>query len=423
MFLLDSSCAERMERGTPQRKTVYRISLTLVKRESLEDGDSGEASGGGLGPRRPENIKVGSLRRESLTEIQRSCLLEQLKEVENESDDSSSSHRYMRNFRTFSTGQLELGRLKICKKHKLQKDLKETVTSPLTEHGRDAPENTSVQSEEEIHESGEQEKEDSDRLKEGICAEATKAASTGNMENGSINKKNRLLKAKSTEERSCEPPLNGDEKISHSKSNGKVSPETPPLKRQPSLLRRSFSFRHWTGGELLRLRALSKDKHHSSSGCIGRDTRADGCEATAKISSATQSLACPYTDPPREKSRTLEVGAVLNKTDSMVELGRWERAHRGKNRTLDNSDLLRLAAEKDSTAGGGFLLRGGGGRSSERRLVRFFSGIFSKRDGAATSTPLGSPSTNQSLRRTRKFLSQSSTESMNGGSNDGKNKQ
>ncbi|KAF1371546.1 hypothetical protein PFLUV_G00269470 [Perca fluviatilis] len=103
----------------------------------------------------------------------------------------------------------------------------------------------------------------------------------------------------------------------------------------------------------------------------------------------------------------------------MSELSRWERARGNKNRTLDNSDLLRLADEKDEKDGG-FLLRGGGGRSSERRLVRFFSGIFSRRDGAPTSTPLGSPGgTNRSLRRSRRaVLSQSSTESMNGGSSE-----
>ncbi|XP_078147140.1 arf-GAP with GTPase, ANK repeat and PH domain-containing protein 1 isoform X2 [Centroberyx gerrardi] len=428
MYLLDGNYAERMERGTPQRKTVYRISLTLVKKESLEDGGDGGA--GGSGPRRPENPKVGAYRREGSTEIQRSCLLEQLKEVEDESDDFSSSHGYMRNFRTFSTGQLELGRLKISRKHHLQKELKEAATSPLAEHGREAPETPSPQSQEEKQgekqgESRAPEKEDSDRLKEDICTETTKTAPAGNMENGSINKKKRLLKAKSTEERSSEPPpLNGDGKLSHSKSNGKaakVSPETPPLKRHPGLLRRSFSFRHWTGGELLRLRALSKDKHHSSSGCIGRDAGADGGgERDDRDATVFQNPSCRQAGPPREKSRTLEMGAVLNKTDSMSELSRWERARGGKNRTLDNSDLQRLAAEKDGS-GGGFLLRGGGGRSSghERRLVRFFSGIFSRRDGASTSTPLGSPSTNRSLRRSKRMaLSQSSTESMNGANAD-----
>ncbi|XP_070814098.1 arf-GAP with GTPase, ANK repeat and PH domain-containing protein 1 isoform X4 [Chaetodon trifascialis] len=233
-----------------------------------------------------------------------------------------------------------------------------------------------------------------------------------------MDKKKRLLKARSMEERSPDPPLNGDGKMSHSKSNGKAakasSPETPPLKRPPGLLRRSFSFRHWTGGELLRLRALSRDKHHSSSGCIGRDAAPGGGEKDAEAADAP--LASRLADPTRQKSRTLEVGAVLNKTGSMSELSRWERARGNKNRTLDNSDLLRLAADKDGP-GGGLLLRGGGGRSSERRLVRFFSGIFSRRDAASPSTPAGSPSTDRSLRRTkRRVLSQSSTESVNGGS-------
>ncbi|TDG96039.1 hypothetical protein EPR50_G00235400, partial [Perca flavescens] len=139
-------------------------------------------------------------------------------------------------------------------------------------------------------------------------------------------------------------------------------------------------------------------------------------DAQAPVEPAAASARLDLT---RQKSRTLEVGAVLNKTDSMSELSRWERARGNKNRTLDNSDLLRLADEKDEKDAG-FLLRGGGGRSSERRLVRFFSGIFSRRDGAPTSTPLGSPGgTNRSLRRSRRaVLSQSSTESMNGGSSE-----
>ncbi|XP_051282877.1 arf-GAP with GTPase, ANK repeat and PH domain-containing protein 1 isoform X1 [Dicentrarchus labrax] len=394
MYLLDSNCTERMERGTPQRKTVYRISLTLVKRESLDDED------GGPGPRRAENPKVSAFRREGSTEVQRGSLLEQLKEVEDESDEFSSAHGYMRNFRTFSTGQLELGRLKISRKHLLQKELKEKATSPVAELGRE--------------DSQGQEVVDSGRLTEDLCTEPPQT--DGAMENG--RKKKRLLKAKSMEERS--PDLNGDGKMSHSKSNGKAakasSPETPPLKRPPGLLRRSFSFRHWSGGELLRLRALSKDKHHSSSGCIGRDAAPDGCEKDPEAPAVTPPVPRLALDPTRQKSRTLEVGAVLNKTDSMSELSRWERVRGNKNRTLDNSDLLRLAAEKDGS-GGGFLLRGGGGRSSERRLVRFFSGIFSRRDGGSTSSPVGSPGTERSLQWSkRRVLSQSSTESMNGGS-------
>ncbi|KAG8004457.1 hypothetical protein GBF38_008686 [Nibea albiflora] len=215
------------------------------------------------------------------------------------------------------------------------------------------------------------------------------------------------------EERSSEPPSNGRASVAS-------SPETPPLKRPPGLLRRSFSFRHWTGGELLRLRALSKDKHHSSSGCIGRDAAPEAGGSKDAVEAPVASAPSRLADPTRQKSRTLEVGAVLNKTDSMSELSRWERARGNKNRTLDNSDLLRLASEKDSP-GGGFLLRGGGGRSSERRLVRFFSGIFSRRDGA-TSTPTGSPGTDHRAlhRGKRRVLSQSSTESMNGGSGEGK---
>ncbi|XP_029301412.1 arf-GAP with GTPase, ANK repeat and PH domain-containing protein 1 isoform X5 [Cottoperca gobio] len=372
MYLLDSNCTDRMERGTPQRKTVYRISLTLVKRESLDEDD------GDGGSRRAENPK--GVRRECSVEIQRRGLLEQLKEVEDESDDFSSSHGLMRNFRTFSTGQLEMGRLKLARKLRLQKELKEKAASPVAEN---MPSQGDVQ--------GGQEAEDSVRLKDEVCTEAA-----------AVDTKKKLLKAKSMEEKSCDAP---------SRSNGKASsPETPPLKRPPGLLRRSFSFRHWTGGELLRLRALSKDKHHSSSGCIACDAAPNAGEKEAPVVPPA-----PRLDPTRQKSRTLEVGALLNKTDSMSELSRRERARGNKNRTLDNSDLLRLSAEKDAS-GGGFLLRGGGGRSSERRLVRFFSGIFSRRDGASSS-PVGSPGTNRSLRQGRRtVLSQSSIESMSGGS-------
>uniref|UniRef100_UPI0037E741E1 arf-GAP with GTPase, ANK repeat and PH domain-containing protein 1 isoform X1 n=1 Tax=Semicossyphus pulcher TaxID=241346 RepID=UPI0037E741E1 len=399
MYLLDSSCSDRMERGTPQRKTVYRISLTLVKRESLDGEDGGSDS------QRAENPKVGAFRREGSVEIQRGGLLEELKEVEDETEELSSSHGYMRNFRTFSTGQLELGRLKLCRKQLLQKELKEKATSPVAETQEKM---SAVSPGDPQGGSGGQETQDPLSVKEDLNCGAA-------VHNGSVEKKKRLLKAKSMEERSCDPPLNGDGGMSHSKSNGKASkltsPETPPLKRPPGLLRRSFSFRHWSGSELLRLRALSKDKHHSSSGCISRD---DGGEKDREAPQTPP--ASRLADPTRVKSRTLEVGAVLNKTDSMSELSRWERARGNKNRTLDNSDLLRLAAEKDGS-GAGYLLRGGGGRSSERRLVRFFSGIFSRRDGGSTSSPVGSPSTDRSLRRSRRtVLSQSSTESMNGGS-------
>ncbi|KAM9327704.1 uncharacterized protein KZ484_019182 [Pholidichthys leucotaenia] len=340
MFLLDS-----MERGTPQRKTVYRISLTLVKREAVEDHDA----------RRAEDSKTGTFRREASVEVRRSVPLEEVKEVEDESEEC----RGRRNFRTFSTGQLELGRLRSARKLLLRPELKEEKkVRPSGAGGGEG-------------DGGEQ--------------------LDGMVGNGGVCQKKMLLKAKSVEERSTE------------KTFPTSLPESPLLKRAPGLLRRSFSFRHCSGGggELLRLKALAKDKRHNSSSCIRQDPEVAAARSPSQ----------------REKSRTLEVGAVLNKTDSMSELSRWERAGGAKNRTLDNSDLLRLAAEREAGSGSS-LLRGGGGRSSERRLVRFFSGIFNRRDGITAVTPTGSPNGGRLLRRGRR--TPSSTESMNGGGAEGK---
>ncbi|CDQ95384.1 unnamed protein product, partial [Oncorhynchus mykiss] len=375
-----------MERGTPQRKTVYRISLTLVKKESLEEEDG--VSCGSSGPRRLENPNVGAYRREVSSELQRSCLLEELKEVEDESDEFHS-HNYMRNFRTFSTGQLELGRLKMKKTHQLHKELKET--SPSTEPG-----NNSQASEETM-------------LEGDICTETEKTLTTSASygENGSVDQKKILLKAKSTEDKGSDAPTNGD---GGKDKAVKASPETPPLKSHPSLLRRSFSFRHWTDQHHSSIRTLSKDQHHSSSGCVGRGEGTAGDDNQTPQSTVLQNPAYDETGPP--KRNTLEVGAVLNKTDSMTELSRWERA-RGKNRTLDNSDLITLSMKSVSEKEG--FLRGTGCRSSgsDRRLVRFFSGIFSRKDGGMV------PSTNRSLRKGKRSgpmaNSQSSTESVNGG--------
>uniref|UniRef100_A0A8C1SB61 ArfGAP with GTPase domain, ankyrin repeat and PH domain 1 n=1 Tax=Cyprinus carpio TaxID=7962 RepID=A0A8C1SB61_CYPCA len=322
MYLLDGNYPERMERGTPQRKTVYRISLTLVKKETLQDG-------GGPAHRRLENPKVSAYRREGAADAQRSSPLEELKEVEDETDEFSA-HSYMRNFRTFSTGHLELGRLKISRRaqhsHK-DKELNEM----------------------------------------------------------------------------CVQPENGQSKVIE---NGAL--------RHPSLLRRSFSFRHWTGGELIRIRALSKEKHHSSSGCIGHDEEHSQAQAGVVL----QNMAFAESES-TEKRNTLDVGEVLSKTDSVTEPGRRERM-KGKNRTLDNSDLLKLSDTSLMDKEG--FIRGTGSRSSgqERKLIRFFSGIFSKRDG--TSTPLSSPSNRAlrknsllgSQRRSEMSYSQSSTESVNG---------
>lgn len=401
MYLLDSNYPERMERGTPQRKTVYRISLTLVKKENLQDG-------GGSAHRRLENPKVSAYRREGASEAPRSSPLEELIEVEEESDEFST-HSYMRNFRTFSTGHLELGRLKISRRaqnsHK-DRELNETCI---------LPENGQKKVVEPEHQRAE-----SDRLKRGDPA--------ANGDSAEIRKKT-LKTSRSTEE-----PVStwSDEDVKAAKEscissllakgNGKSpkpAPQTPPAKRHPSLLRRSFSFRHWTGGELIRIRALSKEKHHSSSGCVGRD----GEESPAQVRPVVlQNMAFTESES-AEKRNTLDVGEVLSKTDS--ELGRRERM-KGKNRTLDNSDLLKLS-DKSLADKEGFI-RGTGSRSSgqERKLIRFFSGIFSKRDG--TSTPLGSPSNRAlrkngllgSQRRSETGYSQSSSESVNGCTLDGK---
>ncbi|XP_028810544.1 arf-GAP with GTPase, ANK repeat and PH domain-containing protein 1 isoform X3 [Denticeps clupeoides] len=351
MYLLDGNYSERMERGTPQRKTVYRISLTLVKKESLDAG--GGSPGGVKVHRRPENPKVGAYRREGSSDGQRGCLLEQLKEVEDEGEDLSP-HAYMRNFRTFSTGQLELGRLKVARK---ARGSNPDAGPP-----------------------------------EGAGAEAL------------AERRSHLKTSRSVEEQCCTPREEANGKLA---KDGKAKPpETPPAKRHPGLLRRSFSFRHWTGGELLRIRALSKEKHHSSSGCIGRGAEDGKSQAGAVL----QNPAYEDGDDPGEKRNTLDMGEVFSTTRSGAEPSRRDRA-KGKNRTLDNSDLLRLSD------------RGSGDRLSgqERRLVRFFSGIFSKRDGASTSTPISSPS-NRALRksllashkRPGMGYSQSSSESVNG---------
>ncbi|XP_051568461.1 arf-GAP with GTPase, ANK repeat and PH domain-containing protein 1 isoform X2 [Myxocyprinus asiaticus] len=418
MYLLDSNYPERMERGTPQRKTVYRISLTLVKKESLHDG-------GGSEHRRLENPKVNTYRREGSCEIQRTSQLEELKEVEDETDEFHA-HSYMRNFRTFSTGHLELGRLKISRRlQNSPKDKELNETCILPENGQSKlTENAATMCAKNVPA---QDKTETDRLKhEEICS-----AAAPNGQNTGIRKKT-LKTSRSTEEpvstwsdetqapeEAKDFPKARESCISAllAKGNGKspkLAPQTPTVKRHPSLLRRSFSFRHWTGGELIRIRALSKEKHHSSSGCIGRD----GGESQAQSGVVLQNPAFDESES-AEKRKTLDVSEVLSKPDSMTELSRRDRA-KGKNRTLDNSDLLRLS-EKSLLEKEGFI-RGTGSRSSgqERKLIRFFSGIFSKRDG--TSTPLSSPSNRAlrkngllgSQRRSEMAYSQSSTESVNG---------
>ncbi|XP_036396108.1 arf-GAP with GTPase, ANK repeat and PH domain-containing protein 1 isoform X1 [Megalops cyprinoides] len=459
MYPLDGGYAESMERGTPQRKTVYRISLTLVKKESLQElgGGSNNAV-----HRRLENPKVGAFRHEATPEIQRSCLLEELKEVEDETDEYSARNS-MRNFRTFSTGQLELGRLKISRKtHHFHKDLsfelKDTCTGNSTGQREGEEDGSSglcvnmvasvnITPQNKRNAQGlpcRQENRDIERLKRDICSgemrETQKTAAVrggsvctkGNRDHeisGSTKDHNSVCTGETHAEREGRSSRGGSEAPSDSLPSppavsspsltpkgsskaGKALPQTPPLKRHPSLLRRSFSFRHWSGGELLRLRALSKEKHHSSSSCIGQGSEAKAPAAAVVLQNPA------FGEPALEgKRNTLDMGEVLDQADPLRELSRADRA-KGRNRTLDNSDLHRISEKSPEERER--LLRGGGrGGAGEGRLLRFFSGIFSKKDAA--STPVANASLRQSSKRG--FLgsqkrgalgcSQSSTESVN----------
>ncbi|XP_056351938.1 arf-GAP with GTPase, ANK repeat and PH domain-containing protein 1 isoform X3 [Oenanthe melanoleuca] len=312
MYLLDSSeppaassSPERMQRGTPQRKTVYRISVTMVKKELLGP-ESGRAG--------PELPRRGRSRPPGSSSLTRAGLLlleeEEEGEEEGEERDRVPSPCGLRTFRTLSTGQLELGRLKVPRR--------------------------------------------------------------------------------------AGPPAPGASPPGEQRDRDEGPGEPGPGERGHSprrQLRRSFSFRHWSGGggaEPARVR------RHSSSGCLPGPPPA----------------ALPA-EPP-EKRNTLDVGEVLSQADPLSRLERWERS-KSKNRTLDNSDLQRLSERlgRESPAAG-----------SEHRLLRFFSGIFARRDGPAAL--FGSPhgrSPRSSFSRSRAYFSslrraavdmQSSSESING---------
>ncbi|XP_058889984.1 arf-GAP with GTPase, ANK repeat and PH domain-containing protein 1 isoform X4 [Acipenser ruthenus] len=492
MYLLDADCPERMQRGTPQRKTVYRISLTLVKKENVLDGGGGGSS---VAHPRFETPKADTHRREGASEIQRSCLLEELEEEADDIDDFSTQN-YLRNFRTFSTGHLELGKLKISRKtHHFHKDL----TFKLKEAGnaagsaglelspkRDGSPARPVSMVETVNlglenksnvsrlgeslgatnvevfkrelctsENGPQARTDTGREKVAKDKESAGSGDRGNgteskdsLEsvggqgalpsevqrecpeegqdmggnsqdtNGNFSGRNSQECENSRAEAPRSPVISGPPSLARRGSGKKHTPQTPPLapdKRHPGLLHRSFSFRHWSGGELPRIRALTREKHHSSSSCIGQGES----KAVVLQNPSCSEAGCS------EKRNTLDVGEVLNKTDSLTDLGRWERAN-GKNRTLDNSDLHKLS-ERNLEEKEGFLRGGVRSSGQERNLLKFFSGIFSKKEG--TSTPFTSPR-GKSLRdsssaaRSKGFLSsqkkatlgyaQSSPESVNG---------
>ncbi|XP_054028017.1 arf-GAP with GTPase, ANK repeat and PH domain-containing protein 1 isoform X1 [Dryobates pubescens] len=375
MYLLDSneppaaaaSSPERMQRGTPQRKTVYRISVTMVKKELLGT-ESGHPA-----LELPRRGRRGGSRPPGSSSLTRAGLLlveeEEGEEEEEERDRVPPSPCGFRNFRTLSTGQLELGRLKVPRRagHPFAAEL--VLGGP---QGSPDPDGSGGEP-------------------AATCGRAEAVASPEKEEDGGL--------------------------VAHGQPSG-LSVEAPQAeepgqspRRQPGLLRRSFSFRHWSGGsnsgEVPRVRALSRVRRHSSSGCLPGPPPDQGAEAQGSP---------PVTVPsaPPEKRNTLDVGEVLSQADPLSRLERWEQS-KSKNRTLDNSDLQRLSER---------LGREGPAAAHEHRLLRFFSGIFARKDGttALFTSPHGR-SPRSSFSRSRAYFSslrratvdmQSSSESING---------
>ncbi|XP_068959237.1 arf-GAP with GTPase, ANK repeat and PH domain-containing protein 1 isoform X2 [Petaurus breviceps papuanus] len=437
MYLLDggggsSSSPEpgpaTMQRGTPQRKTVYRISVTMVKKELLQPpspppGTAGDAEGtqGPGAPRQPR--RRGRRLRTATASLPRGGLLmdEAGEDLAEEAEEDGLEERpgddavpSPRSFRTRSTGHLELGRLKVpsrpesvhqsslCERTPHAGTAEPSGCRPRSPSGGDG-------------EGAEQEEEEPQQLALGS------PGFVGGPRTPS--------------------PLPEDVPVPEAEDQGSAAPlaEGPPQR----LLRRSLSFRHWPGGEVLRLRALSRDKHHRSSGCLhqppegeplwaaghpGDALDAAGAEMGSGAPAGPLPLPLPQPQPqPSEKRNTLDVGEVLSKVDPLAlsALERWERS-KSKNRTLDNSDLLRLerAQAQAQAAGGRGLFPGAALGPPEHRLLRFFSGIFARKDG--TSTPFASPngrSPRGSFGRSRGYFSslkraaldmQSSSESIGG---------
>ncbi|XP_069081654.1 arf-GAP with GTPase, ANK repeat and PH domain-containing protein 1 isoform X4 [Pleurodeles waltl] len=488
MHLLDSeSYPDRMmERGTPQRKTVYRISVTMVKKEVLADTTRPDLSGSHVCP----------------TDV-RTALLEE--QGDDEGLDVFPTQTGFRNFRTRSTGQLELGRLKVSRKtqqfpldltfrfkeqgvcQKLEEKSRWRESCPAAPSsnrpvsmvasvsvGLDTRRNEEafwVNEDDVCRAEGTDSKTacgdvvSGDRsftsVDETLCAAKTQAilgtrgdgprafqedlaglASEPLKEEDSSSHDDYLdssqealfgatdysFRKRSTSAHICRE-FGRDEELrltsdSTSCSRSQVgAPEDwksyispspwQAEKAHPSLIRRSFSFRHWNG-ELNRIRALMREKQHSSSSCLSRPGGGPG------------ELRSPGSDPPpcaadlgsTEKRNTLDVGEVLNKADSLSDLERWERS-KSKNRTLDNSDLHKLSENLEKGREGYF--HGGSTRSNtqEHKLLRFFSGIFTRKDGTSFSGP-GCRSPRSSFSRSKGYIGslkrggvESSTESIN----------
>ncbi|XP_077927615.1 arf-GAP with GTPase, ANK repeat and PH domain-containing protein 1 isoform X2 [Halichoerus grypus] len=318
MYLLDGSSepasppADAMPRGTPPRKTVYRISVTMVRKDQL--AAPGPDPRPALRPRPARSPDAPGR------------LVEEAEEEAAGAEDPEGRRPRAWDFRTFrtrSTGQLELGRLRPCARGLEPADL--AGSAPAVEEGPGSP--------------------------------------------------------------------------------APGSPDVEGVRAAP--LRRSLSFRHWSGPEASRSRTLGRGRRHSSSGSLAW---APGGEASADSGTAVEPAA--PAQPASEKRNTLDVGEVLSKNEALSDLERWERS-KSKNRTLDNSDLQRLERARAAAAGPG--------AASEHRLLRFFSGIFARRDGA----PGGGPSPRSggasrprgyfsSLRRAPADAHSSSAESIDG---------
>ncbi|XP_048455088.1 arf-GAP with GTPase, ANK repeat and PH domain-containing protein 1 isoform X2 [Rhincodon typus] len=466
MYLLDNEpYPEMLKRGTPQRKTVYRISLTLVKREAAtaEAGSKSSPSAQPEGP--PERPGCPSDSHHPGSQCLAEC---------GEAEDEFEPEANLRSFRTFSTGHLELGRLKVARRsHDLGFKLKDNPTKDLvTLRCRDGTSTrpssmlatvdvelknkknwthcterlvTGPESRECVTGSINLTNRGKDQQEGRACTEGSRrgdAAKTVSVKEhfvplqsinadvlyprksprtgGKLALKKIETAIKRNSNDSLKSPLGDKELITMSSPGSEldfsehivpkgehgllsVAPavgssvlpdystvcvdaikQTPPMsmatdKRHPSLLRRSFSFRHWNG-ELVRFKVLSKEKHHGSSNCLS------GGDAGSEFRNQKLEPYCGESVA-NEKRNTLDVGEVLNKTDPLSEPGRWERGKR-KNRTLDNSDIHKLS-ENLEMGKDGFLTGTVRSSSQEHKLFRFFSGIFSKRDG--TSTPVTSP--------------------------------
>ncbi|XP_054578769.1 arf-GAP with GTPase, ANK repeat and PH domain-containing protein 1 isoform X2 [Eptesicus fuscus] len=304
MYLLDvggepaSPPADTMPRGTPPRKTVYRISVTMVRKEQLAAPGSD-----GSDPRPTRKLRPGR----SPDAPGRLVEEEEAEEAAAGTEDPEGRRPRawdVRTYRTRSTGQLELGRLRPCTRGTEPTDL--AGSPPAVEQEPSSP------------------------------------------------------------------------------TPG--SPDVEGVRAAP--LRRSLSFRHWRSGpEAPRERAPGRGRRHSSSASLawapGGETVADPGVVPEPASSA---------QPASEKRNTLDVGEVLSKNDALSDLERWERS-KSKNRTLDNSDLQRLERARAAAAGPSAV--------SEHRLLRFFSGIFARRDGASS----GGPSPRSGALRPRGYFS------------------